>query len=499
MAIQFPDSWLDGEEADWPEFSAARYGAALSEISRAVRAYLATEHDRAIVAHTPEEMLAALGRVGRAGSPEAVLRDYVGLHLATAPRLTARGYVGRQFSSVLPAAAALDALTAMAPQPASFFEVGPLPNAADKLIQREFQALLGWPEEAGRMVTTTGGSLANLTALLAARNSRVVGSWKTGLAASGRRPAVALGADAHYSLDRAIGVLGLGTDQIVRLPLDARRRICPEGARRALDRARAEGLEVFCLVASAGSTSTGAIDPLADLAQLCAERGIWCHVDGAHAGAFLVSDRLRPRLAGIERVDSFCIDAHKTLFVPASCTLLFYRDRQAAGAAFAQKAAYVFSDPGGEIDAFESGGVNFECTKRPAILNLWLVWAMYGRGLFERKLDHLVQMTALAAAMLRSQPDFTVHNDPDANILCFSHCPPGLPPAGCGAFQTDLHAALLRDGRFFLSKTVLDGEPVLRLVVMNHALTRADLAALIDGIRRIAAQQISPPPLSLAI
>ena len=134
------------------------------------------------------------------------------------------------------------------------------------------------------------------------------------------------------------GIAGFGEDAIVVLPVDADRRIDVAAAREVLAAAAAEGREVFCIVASAGSTPTGAIDPLDALADLAAETGAWLHVDGAHAGAFLVSDVLRPRLAGIERADSLCLDAHKTLFVPAACTLLFYRDRSAADSAFAQAA-----------------------------------------------------------------------------------------------------------------------------------------------------------------
>jgi L-2,4-diaminobutyrate decarboxylase len=308
---------------------------------------------------------------------------------------------------------------------------------------------------------------------------------------------VAISADAHYSLERAIGVLGIGTDQILRLPVDARRRIDPDQARRILDQAAEDGLQVFCMVASAGTTSTGSIDPLAALADVCSARKIWLHVDGAHAGAFIVSDRLRPRLAGIERADSFCIDAHKTMFVPAMCTLLFYRNGAAAGGAFAQKASYVFSDPASEITSFESGGLNFECTKRPGILNLWIAWAMYGRQIFERKLDHLVHLVRAAHDMLRAQPDFVVHHEPDANILCFSYHPASLPVRDRAAFQTALHAALLQDGRFFLSKTDLDGRSVLRLVIMNHTVTTADITTMLDGVRSIGAALLaaqSPAP-----
>lgn len=215
--------------SEWSEFAPEAYSAALDEVAIAVTRHLEEAHDHALDIRSPQEAVAALADVARSGTPEEVLRSYIQLHLATAPHLTSRGSMARQFSSVLPVSAAIDALISMVPQPGSFFEVGPLPNAADKLIQAEFEMLLGWQPGKGRMVSTSGGSLANMTAILAARNAMVEGSWTSGLATTRSRPAVALGADAHYSMERAIGVLGIGTDQIVRLPVDAQRRICPEG------------------------------------------------------------------------------------------------------------------------------------------------------------------------------------------------------------------------------------------------------------------------------
>jgi L-2,4-diaminobutyrate decarboxylase len=486
MTVLCSDFWWEGHAGEWSEFAHINFSAVIHEISQAAGRYLAEDHEQAIAAHEPLEIVQRLQNVTAAGDPKDVLRAYLQLHLATAPRLTSSGYLARQFSSPIPAAAALDSLISMVPQPGSFFEVGPLPNAADKLIQRAFEERLGWTPDSGRMVSTSGGSLANLTAILVARNCHVEGSWKGGLSTCTTRPAVAISADAHYSLERAIGILGIGTDQIVRLPVDVKRRIDLDQARQVLETAATNGLHVFCLVASAGTTSTGSIDPLGALAKICAERSIWFHVDGAHAGAFIVSDSLRPRLAGIELADSFCIDAHKTMFIPAMCTLLFYRNGATAGAAFASRASYVFSDPTSEIDHFESGGLNFECTKRPGVLSLWVAWAMYGRQIFERKLNHLVYLTQVTHDLLQAQPDYVVHNEPDANILCFSHYPANLPIGERGAFQTALHEALLKDGRFFLSKTDLDGLPVLRLVIMNHAISSADITAMIDAIRSIA-------------
>ncbi len=269
----------------------------------------------------------------------------VELYIRTGIKVGSTGYMARQFSSVFPISAVFDMVTAMAPQPASFYEAGQLANVADKIIAEEFSRLLGWDPAASDMITTSGGSLANLTAILAARNHRMHGSWTGGVTQTNAgKFAIAASADIHYSVSRAAGIIGTGQNNILRLPLNERRHICTRRAIAVIEAAHLAGRETFCIVASAGSTPVGAIDPLDELADYARSKGIWLHVDAAHCGAYLLSDKLRPHLRGIERADSFCIDAHKTLFVPALCTLLFYRDRQKARSAFSQDASYVLTN-----------------------------------------------------------------------------------------------------------------------------------------------------------
>lgn len=447
----------------------------------------------------PQQLLAEARELMREGSgdgrfPAERFRQIIDLYLRTAIHLRSRGYMGRQFSSVLPATSAFEMVLAAAPQPASFYEAGQLANVADKIIAEEFGAFLGWTPGSFDMISTSGGALANLTAILAARNSYAPMSWSMGVGMpTGRRLAIAASEDAHYSLSRAAGVLGIGDTSIVPLPVDAQRRIDPDGAIRALEEAKFQGLDVFCLVASAGTTSVGAVDPLADLANYARSQGIWFHVDAAHGGALLVSDSLRPRLAGIAMADSFCLDAHKTLFVPAACTLLFYRDPAAARRAFVQEASYVFDHPEDEMTLFESAPKNFECTKRPSIIELWLVWALYGPQVLAAKLEYLVDLTREAHGYFESQPDFRTVTVPDINILAFEYVAPGLPPAALGALQVAIRDRMRADGRYLITKVNIGHQPVLRVVFMNHDLSLSDVADLADEIRRVAAEIMRGP------
>jgi len=455
--------------------------------------YLADTSVRGLALTDPALILASAIKLTRGGTPDdpeahaRKLGQIIDLYTRTGIQVYSPGYMGRQFSGPLPVSAVVELVSAVLTQPASFYEAGQLPNVAEHIMGEELNRFLGFPAERFAMVTTSGGSLANLTAMLAARNRRYPEAWRGGLAGIALRPAIAVGEDVHYSVTRAAGILGIGDGQLVRLPLDAERRIDPAQAREALDAAAARGLDVFCLVASAGSTSTGAIDPFDALADIAVERGLWLHVDGAHAASLLVSDRLRPRLRGIERVDSLAWDAHKTMFVPAVCTMLFYRDAASAVGAFQQEASYVFEKTADIYTAFDAADKNFECTKRPMIMSLWVPWALYGRAPFAEKLEQLCDMAEHARMILSRAPDFVPLHRPQCNILCFRYLPQRpLDSAALGWLQCEIRTRIRARGHFFISKVDLGGQAALRVVFMNHRITADHFHQLLDEIREVA-------------
>ncbi|WP_320779183.1 pyridoxal phosphate-dependent decarboxylase family protein [Streptomyces sp. CRN 30] len=443
------------------------------QLTRAARALMTTEHDRP------------------AAFDEARLSEIIDLYIRTGIQVHSPGYMGRQFSGVVPLSGVVDFVSSVVNQPSSFYEAGQLPNVAERIMADELNGFIGFRPGTFTMVTTSGGSLANLTALLAARNRAFPGVWSHGTSDLGAvvRPAVAVGADVHYSVARAAGILGIGEDRVVRLPLDAARRIDVARVRPALDEAERRGLTVFCLVASAGTTSVGAFDPLDELAAVARERGLWLHVDGAHGASLLVSDALRHKLRGIDQVDSLAWDAHKMMFVPAPCTLLFYRDREHSLGAFRQTASYVFDEQPSMYTELDSGAKNFECTKRPMIMTLWVLWAMYGKALFAEKIEYLCRLTQDAHAILEEQTDFETLHRPEANIICFRYRPDWIGDAELAEFQVDIRNRVKQRGLFFISKVDVDGVAALRVVMMNHQVTTDHFHLLLDEIRKAGQAQ----------
>ncbi len=436
-----------------------------------------TQKARSLMTNASEEI---------AAFDENRLRKIIDLYTKTGIQVHSKGYMGRQFSGVLPLSGVFDLVNATVNQPSSFYEAAQLPNVAERIMQEELNKYIGYPEDTFTMVTTSGGSLANLTALLAARNYKYPNVWNSGLHGiqPEGRPAVAISENAHYSIKRAIGIMGVGEDQIVKLPVNDKNQIDSRRVPLMLKKAKEQGLHVFCMVASACTTDTGSFDPLEELSTIARENNIWFHVDGAHGASLLLSDSHRYKLKGLENADSFIWDAHKMLFTPGTCTLLFYKDKQRSYGAFRQDASYVFEKEADIYTALDSGEQNFECTKRPLIMNLWVSWAMHGKAVFSQKIDRLCYLAAEAYNILCNENDFELVHQPQANILCFRYVPDNLDPEVHHHFQLNTRNKIKEEGRFFISKVELNGQEVLRVVFMNHEIEMKHFRMLLQEIRR---------------
>ena len=474
-------------------FSPRHFKESASIIIEELETYLANESIRGLELNDPRE-LTQEARQLMSDACETLadfdmdrLREIVRLYIRTGIQVHSTGVMGRQFSGILPLSGLVDMIGAIVNQPSSFYEAGQLPNVAERILTEEFGKLIGWGNGTFDMVSTSGGSLANLTAILSARNKRYPDIWSKGYGRMEKQglPAIAIGANGHYSVTRAAGMLGIGEEQIVRLPLNDRFQIDIAEVAPTLDQAIQDGLDVFCIVAAAGSTNTGSFDPLGKLADIAKTYDCWLHVDGAHGGSLLLSDRLRPTLKGLEKVDSFIIDAHKMLFVPSPCTLLFYKNKVHSKIAFRQQASYVFEAKPDIYSSYDGAGKNFECTKRPAIMNLWVSWCLYGPRLFAEKIEYLCDLGQRFHKLLLQQPDFTVLHQPEANIVCFRYTPQPMDHVHLDELQIEVRDKIKADGMFFISKTEINNISALRVVFMNHKATPQHCRMLLEKIREL--------------
>ena len=257
-------------------------------------------------------------------------------------------------------------------------------------------------------------------------------------------------ADAHYSVSRAAGILGLGTNQVIRVGLDQRRRMDVHQLEDTLRDLRPKNQPIVAVVACACSTPIGAFDPLDDVADVCRRHGVWLHVDAAHGGAACLSPRYRHLVAGLDRADSLVWDAHKMLFVPGLCAFVFYRNAAHKFEAFRQDAPYLFDPAAPGLAEFDSALRTVECTKRAAAFGLWGLWSLFGPQLFADLVDITFAMGRVFYEKLSAAPDFVPLHEPQCNIVVFRHVPAALrdaPPERLGPVPVGAAAQGHRVGR----------------------------------------------------
>ncbi|MCA9248437.1 MAG: hypothetical protein KDA42_15025, partial [Planctomycetales bacterium] len=348
-------------------------------------------------------------------TPDARFRAIAAEMLARGQNLHDPRYLGHQVPACVPLAGVFDAIGSITNQVMAAYEMGPWATAIEHALVRELGELIGFPAESFAGLVTHGGSLANLTALLTARNVVMADVWQRGVAREGPRPVIVAQHDAHYSIARAAGIMGMGTDQVIRSPLDARRRLDPARLDLLLGELKAVGRPVIAVSACACATPVGAFDPLEAVADVCQRHEVWLHVDAAHGGAAVLSERHRSLVVGLERADSIVLDAHKMLFVPALCAFVFYKNREHRFAAFQQEAPYLFDPSAPALAEYDSGLRTLECTKRAAVFGLYGIWRTFGRQLFADLIDVTFDLAQRFHAKLTAAPDFEPLHEPQCN------------------------------------------------------------------------------------
>ncbi|HET9993628.1 MAG TPA: pyridoxal-dependent decarboxylase [Kofleriaceae bacterium] len=383
--------------------------------------------------------------------------------------------MAHQVPPPLPSAVLAEAVSALLNNGMAVYEMGPAAVPIELAVIDFLCARLGYAAGAGG-VLTSGGSLGNLTALLAMRQAKAgFDMWKDG-AHAGPPLAVIVSDEAHYSVARTLGIMGWGAGGAIAAPVDARHRMTAGAVAEALRGARDQGRRVIGIVAAAGSTATGAFDPLDELAELAAREGLWLHVDAAHGGGVALSAAHRGKLAGIERADSVVWDAHKLLMMPALVTAVLFKHEAHAYEAFAQRASYLFAEARPETHWWDLGTRTLECTKRAMAIELWTALRVHGEAWFGEVIDRQVELTRVLAAKVAAAPDFELAQEPELNIVCYRMR---------GVDNRALRERVVEDGRFYVVGTELADGYYLRSTIMNPLIEPSDFDALLDHLRSL--------------
>ena len=306
------------------------------------------------------------------------------------------------------------------------------------------------------------------------------------LEAARTAPVLLVQEDAHYCIARSAGILGMGTNQVIRIGLDDQRRMCPKALEAELASLSSRGIPVTAVVACACATPIGAFDPLDEIADLCERYGVWFHVDAAHGAAAAFSEKYRHLVLGLGRADSLICDAHKMMHVPALCAFVFYKQAKHRFAAFQQDAPYLFDPSAPGMADLDCGLMTMECTKRAASFGLWGVWSTYGPGVFADLVDATFGLAVEAWQLIESQVDFEAPYRPQCNILVYRYLPLGADISGANDMNREIRRRLIESGDFYVSQTTIGGVAYLRMTVINPLTTIETIAHLIEKIRHIS-------------
>lgn len=350
-------------------------------------------------------------------------------------------------------------------------------------------AAVGLPSDA-EGILVSGGSMANFTALAAARRAMTPGNVREDGLAGADRPVLTVYAtdQVHACVDKAVDLLGIGTSRLRKLPTDDRFRMRVADLERAIADDRAAGLVPAIAVGNAGTVNTGAIDPLAEIADVCAREGLWFHVDGAYGAMATLSPTLKPLFAGIERADSVAADPHKWLYVPYEAGATLVRDPGRLGATFRKFPEYLASDPESPFPGpawFAERGV--ELSRGFKALKVWMGWKTHGTRGYAAAIENDVRLAHFLAAEVDRRPDFERLAETVLSIANFRWRPRGsaLSDAELDAVNRKIVNRLVGDGSFFLAPTVLKGRAALRVCIVNFRTREEDLLLLLDEVERV--------------
>lgn len=387
-------------------------------------------------------------------------------------------FFGYVCASADPLGALADGLASLWNQNVTAWRSAPAATELERLVLRWLDELVGFGG-GGQGLLVSGGSAANHTALASALAGR-----------PRDRVAVYRSTEGHLSLAKACRVLGVPEDQVRTVGTDARRRLVPGELERRIRADRDAGLEPACACASAGTANTGAIDPLEEIAEVCAEHGLWLHVDGAYGAPAAATEEYGWMRAGFARADSLSLDPHKWLYAPLDAGCVLLRDGEAARRAFALASEYTAVEQTEPIESFAFFDHGLELSRRARALKVWIL--LKARG--ARRLARAIAANVALRRHLDARVEADGRLEPlgsELSISCFRYAPPELPEERRDTLNRGILAELVRSGRFLLSPTTLDGTYALRVCIVNFRTTREDVDLLVDEVLRLGDRALS--------
>lgn len=382
------------------------------------------------------------------------------------------------------AGALADFLASGVNQNVTAWRSAPAATELERLVVEWIRQIVGMPEGTEGLLLG-GGSSANLTALAAARDAMAGADVSQGgLITLGRPMTLYASDEVHMSIPRAASLLGIGREGVRVVPTRGDFTIDLAGLRERVEADREDGRLPFCVVANAGSTNTGAIDPIVDLAAFCRKEGLWLHVDAAYGGFAALSPPLRARLAGIEEADSLSIDPHKWLHVPFDCGAVLVKVPGALKAPFTEVGAYARSreeGPRASFTFFERGP---ELSRRFRALKVWMVMRHFGTAELGRMIEHDVRVAGTLARKIEEAPDMELLAPVPLSTVCFRYAPAGADEAALDRINREILDALQKEAVVYPTHAEIKGRFAIRACILNPRTREEDVDLLLAEVGR---------------
>jgi glutamate/tyrosine decarboxylase-like PLP-dependent enzyme len=438
-----------------------------------------------------------------AGQPLAQLLDDCRVVIENSRHNGHPRFFGYVASPATPPGAFADLIASALNANVTSWRSGPAATEIERTVVGWLGRMIGYSDNAHGLLTS-GGSMANLTALLIAHRTHAGADVSSNGLWNRAAPMTIYASDQiHMSIPKAADILGLGRAQVRLVASDDRFRMNVDSLKQTIAADKENGLQPFCVVASAGTVNTGAVDPLAEIAEIAKEFGLWFHIDGAYGVLAALDETKRPLFRGLDQADSVSLDPHKWLYVPIDSGCLLFHDEARARAAFSFDGAdYIKVHEQNADEAFAFWNYGPELSRRFRALKIWLTLRYYG---VERVAAAISEDCALAnylGEQVRAAPDFELLAPPELSICCFRYVPTALQaklgtPENAAPDQVELNTELdelntkimnvvQRGGRAYLSSATIDGKFALRACITNFRTTRADIDETLEIIRDAA-------------
>ncbi|MEO8197250.1 MAG: pyridoxal-dependent decarboxylase [Thermoanaerobaculia bacterium] len=410
---------------------------------------------------------------GKQGLPVEAVVSRLRQALFATPSSSSWRFVNQLFGGREPAATAAEMLSCVPNISMYTFK------AAGAQILIELELLRHMAKHAGLADAegcfTPGGSIANLVALLLARNAAAPESRDRGL--DGARPVAYTSAEGHYSISKNAGIVGIGRQSLRQVPTDAAGRMDVVALARLIDEDRAAGLQPMMVNATAGTTVRGAFDPIRAISTVARKHGIWLHVDGALGGSLVLHPARRDLVDGVELADSFSWDPHKMMGVPLQCSVLLVSRRGSLTRSLDETADYLFQSHDDELNP---GHRSIQCGRRNDALKLWAAWLRLGDSGWNERIERQLGLARLAAEKIAADPELELIEPPPSINVCF---------AVRGRSSAAICDWLDREGRLKIGHGMVGDRRALRLVCVNPDLEESDLDAILNEIK-LAAREL---------